>query len=101
MFTKTKEEAEVWVACLKFLSEYKSKEYETSTTVRSASYFHTLINTHEINQETLTKDLLEVSEKSKNTKSKSKSKTRAHKFKNLDAKAYTSVINESKNHIQP
>ena len=44
----------------------------------------------------MTKDLLEVNEKGK-VKSKSKSKTRAHKFKNLDAKAYTSVINESKN----
>lgn len=95
MFTKTKEEAEVWVACLKFLSEYKSKEMETSTSVRSASYFHTLINTNEINQETVSKDLQDANKKSK-LKSKSKSKTRAHKFKNLDAKAYTSVINESK-----
>jgi hypothetical protein len=44
MFTKTKEEAESWVTCLKFLAEQKSKESETATSSRTSSYFFTLQN---------------------------------------------------------
>jgi hypothetical protein len=45
MNTKTKEEAESWVMCLKFLADQKSKEQETATSTRSATYFYTLTNT--------------------------------------------------------
>lgn len=51
MFTKTNEEAEMWLTCLKFLSELKSKELETATSSRGSSYFHTLTNNLGLNNE--------------------------------------------------
>lgn len=91
MFTKLKEEAELWVASLKTLAERKSREQETATTTRSTSYFHTLQNTLSINQPAEeNRDSGEL-EKKKRDKSKGKS----HKFINIDAKAYISVIQES------
>ena len=48
MFTKTAEEAEVWVTCLKFLSEQKSKDLETATSSQATTYFHTFNATNQI-----------------------------------------------------
>lgn len=94
MFTKLKEETELWVASLKFLSERKSREQETATTTRSTSYFHTLQNTLSLQMQTEgNRDSGELDKKKRD-----KSKGKAHKFSNIDARAFISVIQESNNY---
>jgi hypothetical protein len=87
MHTKTREEVEIWVVCLKFLSEQKNKEQETATSTRSASYFYTLTNTMALNQEGSAKE----GEAGENDKKK-KNTGKSHKFSNIDARAFVSVI---------
>ena len=54
MMTKMKEEADLWVACLKLLSEVKKREQESlmgnGGTLGSDSYFHTLKNTIQLHR---------------------------------------------------
>jgi hypothetical protein len=48
MLTKLKEEADLWVACLGFLSAHKRRELACLVSggeQPGASYFHTLVNT--------------------------------------------------------
>lgn len=93
MSTKLKEETELWVACLKFLSDLKHREMETMTSSRSSSYFNTLTNTLSLGQYNEGRDSGDIDKKKR---SKSKSKGKSHKFSNIDAKAFVSVINASK-----
>jgi hypothetical protein len=72
---------------------------ETATSTRSASYFYTLSNTLSLNAAAITegggggrRDSGENDKKKKYSKTKNKS----HKFSNIDAKAFVSVINASK-----
>jgi hypothetical protein len=97
--TETKQEAEVWVNCLKMLSEHKSKEQETATSARSVSYFNNLSSNLVLMQDGGKDDNLEgelpVNEKQKKKQDKVKSKAQAHKFSNVDARAFGSVLQES------
>ncbi|CDW71658.1 ph domain containing protein [Stylonychia lemnae] len=89
MFTKTKEEAGSWVTCLKFLADQKSREQETATSSRSLSYFSSLQNNLQLQEQVSTKEGGEQQEEKR--KSKSRTRTKAHKFTNIDAKAFASV----------
>lgn len=47
MMTKLKEEAELWVTCLNFMADFKSREEQEQglCITGSDTYFHTLKNT--------------------------------------------------------
>jgi len=97
MYTKTKEEAVIWVNCLQFLSDYKAKELETATSSRSFSYFHSLSNTMSIIEGgnsggSTVKEGAKPGRKGSGKGTGSSS----HKFANIDARAFQSVVGESK-----
>ena len=66
LWTKTKEEAQVWVDCLKFLSEHKSKEQETESSTLATTYFPNF--------------LIGSKQEGRDGTARSKSKGRGHKF---------------------
>ena len=86
----------MWVACLAFLAKQKVREQTNQQEINGSSYFHTLKNTMML-QNTATSQPPEETKDKKKKKSRSKSSTGSanqHKFSNITAKAFISVLNE-------
>ena len=95
--TKIKEEAEMWVACLAFLAKQKLREQTNLQETNGSSYFHTLKNTMMLQNTATNSQPPEETKDKKKKSSRSKSsagQVNQHKFSNLTAKAFISVLNE-------
>mmetsp|Transcript_12752 Transcript_12752/g.12630 ORF Transcript_12752/g.12630 Transcript_12752/m.12630 type:complete len:138 (+) Transcript_12752:243-656(+) len=86
----TGNEAELWVKSLKILKQIMFNEQETAASSRCNSYFQSLKgNLPTSHGDSFTQD--DVAKK----KEKVKSKAQSHKFMNVNAKAFLSVLQES------
>ena len=95
--TRVKEESDLWVACLTFLSMQKAREDYSSSKSSSLSYFNNLQNTNSLSGQqdgsTTTEGNLRDDDKQEGKKKKGKrSKSKSHKFSNINARAFISVI---------
>lgn len=97
MQTKIKQEAEMWFACLAFLTKQKVREQTNQEQSSGSSYFHTLKNTMMLQNNEANTQLNEEPKDKKLKKLRSKSQAgnvNQHKFSNITAKAFISVLNE-------
>lgn len=87
----------MWVACLAFLAKQKVREQTNQQEINGSSYFHTLKNTMMLQNTATNSQPPEETKDKKKKKSRSKSSTGSanqHKFSNITAKAFISVLNE-------